>query len=98
LSKVRPGEKKVRTERGVCLGQGRALDNGVPVWRGHLQHHELETAVEGPRGQRVEQPEPRRLGPRRVLRAVLNEKISRPQPKCRKKETGPRARRKIFAR
>ncbi len=28
--------------------------------------------------------------------AVLNEKISRPQPKCRKKETGARARRNFF--
>ncbi len=25
LSKIRPGEKKVRSERGVCLRQGRAL-------------------------------------------------------------------------
>ncbi len=28
LSKVRPGEKKVRSERGVCLQHGRALDKG----------------------------------------------------------------------
>ncbi len=28
LSKVRLGEKKVRSERGVCLRQGRALDKG----------------------------------------------------------------------
>ncbi len=31
-------------------------------------------------------------------RAVLNEKKSRPQPKCRKKENGARARRKFFDR
>ncbi len=28
LSKVRLGENKMRSERGVCLGQGRALDKG----------------------------------------------------------------------
>ncbi len=28
LFKVRPGEKKVRSERGVYLGQRRALDKG----------------------------------------------------------------------
>ncbi len=37
LSKVRLGEKKVWSERGVCLGQERALNKGGGVLR-HLLH------------------------------------------------------------